>query len=192
MGFWSDVRYALRVLGKSPGFATVAVLALAFGIGVNSAILTLLNAVALRPLPIRDAGAVLTLYQRIKGLKSRNVHGSKSYFSYPEYLAYRNQNQVFSGLAAYAVTNLTLAGTEARAVQGHLATCNYFESYDGAAGDGPGLLPEDCAAPGRNPVVVLSHAFWQRQFDSNPQILGRTLLFNRTWFTVVGLLLAVT
>jgi hypothetical protein len=109
MGFWSDVRYALRVLGKSPGFATVAVLALAFGIGVNSAILTLLNAVALRPLPIRDAGAVLTLYQRIKGLKSRNVHGSKSYFSYPEYLAYRNQNQVFSGLAAYAVMNLTLA-----------------------------------------------------------------------------------
>ena len=186
MGFLSDVRYALRVLGKSPGFAAVAVLALAFGIGVNSAIFTLLNAIALRPLPIRDAREVLTMYQRMEGLKNRNVHGSKSYFSYPEYLAYRDQNQVFSGLAAYAVANLTLAGTEARAVQGHLATCNYFEVLTGPLAMGRGFLSEDCAARGRNPVVVLSHAFWQRQFNSDPQILGRTLLLNRTWFTVVG------
>src|SRR5436309_804476 len=116
-GFLTDLRYAARMLSKSPGFTAVAVVALAFGIGVNSAIFTLLNAIAMRPLPLRHAGEVVTMYQTMQGLKSRNVHGSKSYFSYPEYAAYRDQNQVFSGLAAYAVAQLTLGGAEARAVQ---------------------------------------------------------------------------
>src|SRR5688572_672901 len=123
MGFLSDVRYALRVLGNSPGFAAVAVLALAFGIGVNSAVFTLISALALRPLPLRGAGEVVTIYQTMQGLKSRNVHGSKSYFSYPEYVTYRDQNQVFSGIAGYSVANLTLGGAEAQAVQGQLVTC---------------------------------------------------------------------
>src|SRR5881409_3917501 len=125
-GFLTDLRYAVRMLGKSPGFTAVAVLALAFGIGVNSAIFTLLNAIALRPVPLRHPGEVVSMYQAMRGLKNRNVHGSKSYFSYPEYVAYRDQNQVFSGLAAFAVANLTMGGAEARPAQGHLATCNYF------------------------------------------------------------------
>src|SRR5687767_2688223 len=153
MGFLSDVRYALRVLGKAPGFAAVAVLALAFGIGVNSAIFTLINALALRPLPLRGAGEVVTMYQTMQGLKDRNVHGSKSYFSYPEYVAYRDQNQVFSGLAAYAVSSLTLGGAEARAVQGHLVTCKYFDVLTRPLMLGRGFLAEDGGAPGRNSVV---------------------------------------
>src|SRR3954452_11676855 len=97
-----DVGYSLRTFRRSPGFVLVAVLALAFGIGVNSAIFTLLNAVALRRLPVKNAGEVVTVYQVMAGLKSRNVHGSKSYLSYPEYSAYRDQSHVFSGLTAFA------------------------------------------------------------------------------------------
>src|SRR5688572_16782577 len=104
--FVQDLRYSFRMLGKTPGFTIVAVLALAFGIGVNSAIFTLLNAVALRPLPVRDSDQVVTVHQIMRGLKDRNVHGSRSYLSYPEYAAYRDQNHVFSGLAGYALAPL--------------------------------------------------------------------------------------
>src|SRR6195256_1990969 len=117
-----DVRYSLRMFRKNPGFAVVAVLALAFGIGVNSAIFTLLNAIALRPLPVRSASEVVTVYQMMNGLKSRNVHGSHAYLSYPEYTAYRDQSHVFSGLTAYAVAELTLGGQGARHLVGQVAT----------------------------------------------------------------------
>ena len=102
--FLQDLRYSLRLFRQSPGFALVAVLALAFGIGVNSAIFTLLNAIALRPLPVYKAGEVVTVYQVMQGLRSRNVHGSRTYFSYTEYAAYRDQNHVFTGLAAHSST----------------------------------------------------------------------------------------
>src|SRR4051794_19705520 len=97
-----DIRYSLRMFRKNPGFAVVAVLALAFGIGVNSAIFTLLNAIVLRPLPVKNGGEVVTVYQTMTGLKSRTTQGSRSYLSYPEYVAYRDQSHTFSGLAAYA------------------------------------------------------------------------------------------
>ena len=76
-----DIRYSIRTLRKSPGFACVAILALAFGIGVNSAVFTLLNAIALRPLPVRGAAEVVTIYQTMQRSMSRNVHGSRYYFS---------------------------------------------------------------------------------------------------------------
>ena len=76
--FLQDLRYSLRLFRKSPGFAFVAVLALAFGIGMNTAIFTLLNAIALRPVPVRDSGDVVTVYQTIKGNRQRNVHGARA------------------------------------------------------------------------------------------------------------------
>jgi hypothetical protein len=79
-----DLRYSLRTFRNSPGFALVAVLALAFGIGVNSAIFTLLNAIALRPLPVHNPGEVVTVYQIMQGLRGRNIHGSRAFFSYTE------------------------------------------------------------------------------------------------------------
>lgn len=186
MGLVADVRYAIRTLAKSPGFAAVAVLALAFGIGVNSAIFTLLNAITLRPVPVRDAAEVVTVYQVSQGQRSRNVHGSRAYLSYPEYAAYRDQNHVFSGLSAYAVAPLTLGGTAARRVQGFLVTCNYFSVLPEPLTMGRGFLDEECGAPGGNPVAVVSHGLWQQHFNSDPAILGRTVLLNRTTFTIVG------
>jgi macrolide transport system ATP-binding/permease protein len=181
-----DIRYSIRMFRKNPGFTVVAVLALAFGIGVNSAIFTLLNAIALRPLPVKNASEVVTVYQTMSGLKSRNVHGAKSYLSYPEFSAYRDQSHVFSGLTAYAVAQLTLGGPGARSLIGQVATCNYFSTLTGPLPMGRGFLPEECAAPGAGPVVVLSHAFWQRQFAGDPGVLGKALVLNRNTFTIVG------
>ena len=184
--FLQDVRYSLRMFGKSPGFALVAVLALAFGIGANSAIFTLLNAIALRPLPVRDAGEVVTVYQTMQGLRSRNIHGSRAFLSYAEYAAYRDQNHVFTGLAAHSAVHLTLGGTGARPLSGFVVSCNYFSVLSPALAMGRGFLPEECGAPGSAPVVVISHRLWKGHFAGDPQILGKTIVLNRGSYTVVG------
>ncbi len=184
--FLQDVRYSLRMFGKSPGFALVAVLALAFGIGANSAIFTLLNAIALRPLPVRDAGEVVTVYQTMQGLRSRNIHGSRAFLSYAEYAAYRDQNHVFTGLAAHSAARLTLGGAGARPLSGFVVSCNYFSVLSPALAMGRGFGPEECGAPGSAPVVVISHRLWKGHYAGDPQILGKTIVLNRGSYTVVG------
>jgi putative ABC transport system permease protein len=184
--FLQDARYSLRMFGKSPGFALVAVLALAFGIGTNSAIFTLLNAIALRPLPVRDAGAVVTVYQTMQGLRSRNIHGSRAFLSYAEYAAYRDQNHVFDGLAAHSAVHLTLGGPGARPLSGFVVSCNYFSVLSPALAMGRGFGPEECGAPGSAPVVVISHRLWKGHYAGDPQILGKTIVLNRGSYTVVG------
>lgn len=184
--FVQDLRYSIRMLRNAPGFAVVAVLALAFGIGVNGAIFTLLNALALRPLPVKNSGEVVTVYQMIRGLKSRNIHGSRSYLSYSEYSAFRDQNHVFSGLTAYSAARLTLGGPAARSLTGFLVSCNYFPVLTGSLPLGRGFLPEECGVPGGSPVVVVSHSLWKGQFASDPGILGKTITLNRGIYTIVG------
>ena len=184
--FLQDLRYSLRLFRQSPGFALVAVLALAFGIGVNSAIFTLLNAIALRPLPVYKAGEVVTVYQVMQGLRDRNVHGSRAFFSYPEYAAYRDQNHVFTGLAAHASTHLALGGAGSRRLSGFVVSCNYFSLLAPTMHIGRGLLPSECGAQGSAPVVVLSYALWKGHFAADPQIVGKSIVLNRGSYTVVG------
>ncbi len=184
--FLQDLRYSLRLFRQSPGFALVAVLALAFGIGVNSAIFTLLNAIALRPLPVYKAGEVVTVYQVMQGLRNRNVHGSRAFFSYPEYAAYRDQNHVFSGLAAHSSTHLALGGTGSRRLSGFVVSCNYFSLLAPTIHIGRGFLPSECGAQGSTPVVVLSYALWKGHFAADPQIVGKSIVLNRGSYTVVG------
>src|SRR5215467_4162483 len=165
-----DLRQSIRMLMKSPGFVVVAVLALGFGIAINSAVFTLLNAIALRPLPIHDSGSVVTMYQSMLGLRERNVHGDQSLFSLPEYTAFRDQSDVFTGLAAYANAQLTLGGAEARKLSGDLVTCNYFDAIAQGLTLGRGFRADECGVPGASPVVVISQRLWQRQFGSDPHI----------------------
>jgi len=181
-----DLRYSLRLYRKSPGFAVVALLALAFGIGVNSAIFTLLNAIALRPLPLRNAGEVATVYQINRGLKSRNVHGSGAFLSYSEYQAYRDQNHTFSGLVAYSGAELSLAGSRSRTLHGNLVTCNYFTVLTGDLPLGRGFRDDECGAPGANPVVVIGYNLWQSDFAGDAAVLGKTVVLNRVSFTIIG------
>src|SRR5918911_2440946 len=105
-----DLRYALRSLGKSPGFAAASLATLAFGIGLNTALISLLYGVALRPLPLRDAGRVVNVYQDLQGhFGPREVRGAPSLVSYPEYVAYRDRNHTLAGLAVSREEELTLA-----------------------------------------------------------------------------------
>ena len=182
-----DLRYSLRMFRKSPGVALVAVIALAFGIGVNSAIFTLLNAIAFRPLAVHHAGEVVTVYQVMQGLRERNVHGSRAYFSYPEYAAYRDQNHVFAGLAAQAAARLALGGAGARPLTGFVVSCNYFSVLSAPLAMGRGFLPEECGSSGSATVVVLSHRLWKGHYASDPRILGKQVVLNRGSFTVVGI-----
>jgi putative ABC transport system permease protein len=183
---FQDLRFGLRMLRKNPGFTLVAALTLALGIGVNTALFTIFNAVALRPLPVKDPDRVVKVYRRDLGYRDREVSGSSSMLSYPEYIGYRDNNQVFSGLAAYADTSLTLGGAEAEAINGLLVTENYFSTLGAEMALGRAFAPEECRTPGASPVVVLSHRFWSRRFGADTGLIGKTIALNRQPFTVVG------
>jgi macrolide transport system ATP-binding/permease protein len=163
------------------------VLTLALGIGVNTALFTLFNAVALRPLPVKDPERVVKVYRKELGNSSREVSGSSSMFSYPEYTSHRDNAQAFSGLTAYASASLTLGGAEAEGIRGLLVAGNYFSVLGAEMALGRTFAPEECQTPGASPVVVLSHGFWRRRFGSDPSLVGKTLTLNRQPFTVIGI-----
>jgi macrolide transport system ATP-binding/permease protein len=185
--FWSDLRYAARTLRKNPGFTVVAVLAISLGIGVNTGIFTVLNGVALRPLPVPGATDIVSVYQNIRGLKSRNVHGAPSFFSWPEYKSYRDDNHVLSGLAAYSpFMDVTLGGQQPQQLFGQLASCNYFDVLKEPPALGRAFSGSDCAAAREGAVVVLSDNLWRTTFAADSGVVGRSIVLNRQPFTVIG------
>jgi len=178
---WKDIRYTLRGILHSPGFAAVVVLSLGLGIGANTAIFTLINAVFLQPLPIEDASHVISIYTT----DPRNPGFLP--ISYPNYIDYRDKNTVFSGLAASTGFPIALA-TDAQPIQifGEFATGNFFDVLGVKAYRGRTFTKEEDGAPGAHPVVVLGHAFWSRQYGANPNVLGQTILLNGHPFTIIG------
>src|SRR5262245_44307562 len=160
---FQDLRFGVRMLLKNPVFTVVAALTLALGIGVNTALFTLFNAVALRPLPVKDPDRVVKVYRKELGKSGREVAGSNGMLSYPEFTGFRDNTQAFSGLTAYAEnTPLTLGVDELEAIQGLLVAENYFSTLGAEMALGRAFAPEECRTPGASPVVVLSHRFWQR------------------------------
>ena len=184
--FWQDLRYGARMLAKNPGFALVAVLTIALGIGVNAGIFAIVDSATMRPLDVPNSKRVVGIYQLFFGKFRRNVHGSGSMFSYPEYLEYRDRNHVFSGVAAFQpFVEATVAGYPQQ-LTGSLATCNYFEVLQAPIALGRGFLPAECNTEGGGPVVVLSDALWRNAFGADPKIVGKTVRLNRQPLTVVG------
>jgi macrolide transport system ATP-binding/permease protein len=184
---WQDLRYGARMLLRNPTFTGVATLTLALGIGVNTTIFTLFYSVALRPLPVKDPASVVNVYQTFTGENSRRVSGNECLLSYPEYLNYRDQSRVFSGLAAYAYTSLTLSVSETERVSGLLVSDNYFSVLGAEVALGRLLVVNECQATGGCPRAVLSWGFWQRRFGGDPYLIGKTLTINRQPFTIVGI-----
>src|SRR2546425_2006801 len=182
----NDFKFAFRQLLKNPGFSAVAVLTLALGMGINTAFFTAFNALALRPLQVKDPDTVVTV---LSGYRQ---------FSYPQYVDYRDHNEVLSGLVAYAPLNLILDGLPddnnslpscaSEKIRGLLASGNYFSVLGAKIEIGRAFLPEEDQAPGAHPVVVLSHNFWQRRFGADPNIVGKSLRLNSTRLTVVGII----
>jgi len=187
-GFWQDVRYGLRTLRNSPGFTAVAAITLALGIGVNAGIFTILNAVALRPLPVADAGELVSVYQNLRGRFHRVNQGSLAMSSYAEYLDFKDHNHVFSGLLAYdPFVSVALNSGSSRQVMGTLASCNYFDVLRIRPVLGRNFTESECAVSGSTPVVILNNDLWRTDFGSDPGIIGKIIHLNRVPFTVIGI-----
>src|SRR5690606_14046420 len=176
-----DFRFALRGLVKSPGFTIVAVVTLALGIGANSTIFSLVNAIVFRPLPVESPDELVRVYGRSV---TSTGHGTSSY---PNFLDYRAQTETLSGIMAFTnfFANLSNDGS-AELVIGEIVSEDYFRVLGVEPARGRAFQPEELAAPGSGPVAVLSHAFWRSRFGGDPAVLGRTFRMNGVPYTVVG------
>ena len=174
-----DGRYALRSLRKHPGFTLIAIFTLALGIGANTAIFSVINAVLLRPLPYAEPDRLLVLLETI----SEQPIG----VSYPNFVDWRNQQSVFENIAAVRQResfNLTGEG-ESERLQGRLVSANFLPTLGVKPIFGRDFVADD-DRPGAAPVVMLSHALWQRRFASDVRVVGRQVTLNRQSFTVIG------
>src|SRR5579864_9434603 len=178
-----DVRYALRMLCRSPGFAMVTILSLALGIGANSAIFTVTNAVLLSALPVKDPSRLVQVQTA-----DRDNLKSVSALSLPNFEDVRAKNHVFSEMVATVGASVTLSGRgEARPLPVQLVTANYFDALGVKASRGRTFFQDEDRIEGGNPVAVLSHAMWVDQFGGDAAIVGQTIALNQSPFTVIGI-----
>jgi predicted permease len=182
-----DLRFAVRLLRKAPGFSVTAIVTIALAVGVNAAIFTVFNAAALQGLPVPAGNRLAAVTISFQGEGRRGVAGAPSMLSYQEYEAVRDQSRGFDGVLAYAgdFKPVTLGGAEPRPVLATLATCNYFDVLGIRPAAGRTLHAGDCA-PGAPATAVLSHRLWQTAFAGDPTVVGRTVSLNRAPFVVVG------
>lgn len=185
-----DIRYGLRMLRKNPGFTTVAVLTLALGVGANTAIFSLINAVLLNSLPVRNPGQLVIVGDPAKAHQVSQGTPQADLFSYPLYREMRDRNSVFTGIMASAITRGKVetesTGLVDENATGTLVSGNYFSVLGVNALRGRTLSPEDDGAPGSNPVVVVSYDFWKLKLSRAANIVGQTLRINDFPYTVIG------
>jgi putative ABC transport system permease protein len=183
----ADLRYALRMMRKTPGTTTIAVMSLALGIGANTAIFSLVDAMLLKLLPVKSPQE---LY-----LVAANPARPNTSWNYPDYVAFRDHNSSFSGLAAYTGGNgqpvgMQLDGTDAGSTTelayAAAVSGNYFEVLGVGPAIGSLLTPEGDRAPGESPYIVLSYDYWQSRFTGDPEVIGRKVRLNGYPFTIVG------
>ncbi|HYT61989.1 MAG TPA: ABC transporter permease, partial [Haliangiales bacterium] len=177
----NDFKFAFRQLLKNPGFTAVAVLTLALGIGANTAIFSLVDAVLLKRLPVKNPGQLVLL-------RHADSRATITQFPYDTYKQFRDQNQVFSGVLAYYPLRLTVSvGDQPEpAVAGQLVSGNYYSVLGVNAAVGRTIVPDDDRAPGESPVCVISYNYWQRRFAGDPAIVGKTVQLGGASFTIVG------
>lgn len=179
--FLQDLKFAIRGLRKNPGFAAVCVLTMALGIGANTAIFTVVNAVLLRPVPgVAHPEEIVTL-ERLQKNNPDYV------FGYPDYLDYRDQARSFAGLAGRCRARMTLTHNATELVIGELVSGNYFSLLGVPPVRGRVITPSDVQVEGESPVLVLSYALWEREFGADPAIVGKSVQLNRHPFTVIGI-----
>jgi cell division protein FtsX len=181
MTVWQDIRYGVRMLRKNPGFTFVAVLTLALGIGANTTIFSLIDAVLLRPLPYKDSDRIVMVSEGPLGKPA--AYG----VSVPDFVDWREQSTVFeelSGVHTWWTAVLTGAG-EACRFGGHVITQDYFKILGGKAVAGRLFSPEDYEKGG---VLILSHGFWQRQFGGDLAVIGKPVQVSGSPYTIIGVL----
>ena len=178
---WQDVKYGARMLLKNPGVTFVVILALALGIGANTAIFSVINAVLLRPLPYEEADRLVFLNETSKVMDEISI-------SYPNFTDWRNQNTVFEKIGVYNRGSYNLTGSgEAERVIAAQMSADVFSALRVNAALGR-VYNNDEDQPGASPVVVLSHGFWQRRFGGQATILNQVLTLNNKSYQVIGVM----
>jgi macrolide transport system ATP-binding/permease protein len=183
---WQDVQYAARMIAGSPGFASIAVVSLAVGIGANCAIFSFADALLLRPLPVARPGEVLT----VGSTTAIEAFGASSLVtSYRDYVDVRDRSKSFDGLAAFTYVTAGFGG-DAKATpklkMGMLVSRNLFTLMGVEPTIGRAFRPEEDQVPGRDAVVVLGRTMWEQEFGSDEAVLGRRVRINGSEFTVIG------
>ena len=180
---WQDLRYGVRMLRRNPGFAAVAILTLAIGIGANIVIFSVVNGILLKPLPFPDSHRVVTIWETDA---NRNV--TRGTASAAEFLDWRDMNHVFQELSGWRALYFTITGGgEPERVWGSQVSGNFFRTLRVTPMLGRDFTPED-EQIGHEHVVILSYGLWQSRYGSDAGILGKTILLNEESFTVIGVL----
>jgi predicted permease len=183
----SDIRFGVRMLRKNRGFSAIAVLSLALGFGLNTTIFTVVNAILLNPLPVRDAARLVQLDTVDAKTKVTQANFAKMGLSFPNFQDYRRQNEVFTDLVAWLALPVTWSGgAEPKQVQAYLVSANYFDVLGLNPAAGRFFLSDEDTKPNSNTVAVISYALWTNKFGSDPATVGRTMILNATPYTVIG------
>jgi putative ABC transport system permease protein len=182
--FWQDVRYGIRMLAKNRGFTIIAVLTLALGIGANTAIFSVVNAVLLEPLPYKDPGKLVFVWSTMIS-QGIDISGSSA----PDFREWRGRNRVFTDMAAsyYANVDLSAQGEEPARLRAVAMTPGFFPLLGVNPAVGRGFLPEE-EQWGKNRVVLLSYALWQSKFGGDKNILKRTVHLDGEDYAIVGVM----
>jgi len=178
---WQDVRYSLRIIAKAPGFAAIAILTLALGIGANTTIFSWINSTLLNPVPgLTNPSEVVSL---TVGKQWNNPLG----FPYPDIEAMRDGQKSFTGIAVCMFSTVSLTGKgKPDRVWGMVASANYFDVLGVRPLLGRGFLPAEDEKPGGAPVAVISYRLWQTRFGANSEVVGKIIELNQHLYTIVG------
>lgn len=176
-----DLRYGARMLFKNPGFTLIAMLTLALGVGANTAIFSVINAVLLRSLPYQESERLVLYNERSPQMEGMSI-------SWPNYTDWRAQQRIFEEMGVYNRGDYNLTGEgQPERIQAGQVTASLFRTLRVQAAQGRVFTDEE-DKPGGPPVVVLSHGLWQRRFGGDPQVIGKTLSFNDRGYTVIGVM----
>lgn len=174
-----DIRHAFRAIRRRPGWALIAIFTLAFGIGANTAVFTLISGALFRPPQVARPGELVW----VNGTSAGRIRQS---MSYPDYLQLRDRVPSLSGIVAWSGTTVSLGGSTPRRVRALVVSANYFDVLGVRPSLGRGFISNEDLERGAHPVVVLSYDLWKAQFGSNPRLLDSTIVVNGRTFTVAG------
>jgi predicted permease len=175
---WQDLRYGARMLFKNPAFTLIAVITLALGIGANTALFSVVNAVLLRPLPYREPDRLVIFWEQVGAMRAS--------LAYLDFVDLHARNKVFEKGAAYRRDSFNLTGAgAAERLSGRMVTAEFFAVFGAPPARGRDFTAAD-DAPGAAPTAILSHAYWQRRFGGDEKLIGSQITLNNRSFTVIG------
>jgi putative ABC transport system permease protein len=189
MTIFQDLRYGIRVLLKSPGFLLAAMTSLALGIGANATIFTMINTVFLQPLPAEKPADLMFVYGTDNSGNKNAVLGAFLPVSYPNFVDYKEQNDVFTDLALNSfpnVVNAAVGGEKPSPINVQLVSANYFSTLGVRAVYGRTFLPDEGTDEETSSVAVLDYKYWERRFGANPAVINSTIRISGRPFTIIG------